>query len=357
MTQSQRSKQMANELDKFANDEINEAEAQVELDEFKASGEDSSIADPISKGSNKRPADKTAGFTPPAPGNAKASNGTEVSSTDGLKVEKGKAPARKADKNVSDKPSAPKVSTPGQGSVKEDIDAIFGEDELSEELREKAETVFEAAVNARVSEYSNELSEAFDSQLAEAKEQMQEEMAEKVDNYLNYVAEEWMKENQVAIESSLKVEIAESFMEGLKGLMESHNIVLPEDASSDVMQNMTDKVEELEAKLEEETVAKIELGKAVQVAEQKLIFAESTKDMAETKIEKLRALSEGLDYESSEDYSNKLNTLKESYFGAKTAVASSVEDEDPIELDEETQPKLEGGMANYAAAISRTVRK
>jgi len=199
---------MANELDKFANDEINEAEAQVELDEFKADGENSMVADPITKGSNKRPADKTASFTAPAPGNAKAENGTKVSGTNGLTVEKGKAPSRKADKNVSDKPVAPKVSTPGQGSVKEDIDAIFGDEDLSEDLREKAETVFEAAVNARVSEYSNELSEAFDSQLAEAKEAMQEEMSEKVDNYLNYVAEEWMKENQVAIESSLKVEIA-----------------------------------------------------------------------------------------------------------------------------------------------------
>lgn len=348
---------MANELDKFANDEINEAEAQVELDEFKADGENSMVADPITKGSNKRPADKTASFTAPAPGNAKAENGTKVSSTNGLTVEKGKAPARKADKNVSDKPSAPKVSTPGQGSVKEDIDAIFGDEDLSEELREKAETVFEAAVNARVSEYSNELSEAFDAQLAEAKEQMQEEMSEKVDNYLNYVAEEWMKENQVAIESSLKVEIAESFMDGLKGLMEAHNIVLPEDADSDVLSNMTDKVEELEAKLEEETVAKIEISNQLQEAEQSLIFVESTKDLAETKIEKLRALSEGLDYDNAEDYSTKLNMLKESYFGNKTAVASSVEDEDPIDLDEETQPVMKGGMANYAAAISRTVRK
>ena len=347
---------MANELDKFANDEINEAEAQVELDEFKASGEDSSIADPVSTKDNKRPADKKVSFTPPAPGNAKASNGTEVSSTDGLKVEKGKAPARKADKNASDKPQAPKVATPGQGGVKEDIDAIFGED-LAEDLREKAETVFEAAVNARVSEYSNELSEAFDLQLAEAKEQMQEEMADKVDGYLNYVAEEWMKENAVAIESSLKVEVAESFMEGLKGLMEAHNIKLPEEVDTDLLADLNSQVEELEAKLEEETVAKIASANEALVAEQKLIFAESTKDLAETKIEKLRALSEGLDYDNAEDYSAKLNMLKESYFGNKTAVASSVEDEDPIDLDEETQPVMKGGMANYAAAISRTVRK
>lgn len=347
---------MANELDKFANDEINEAEAQVELDEFKASGEDSSIADPVSTKDNKRPADKKVSFTPPAPGNAKASNGTEVSSTDGLKVEKGKAPARKADKNASDKPQAPKVATPGQGGVKEDIDAIFGED-LAEDLREKAETVFEAAVNARVSEYSNELSEAFDLQLAEAKEQMQEEMADKVDGYLNYVAEEWMKENAVAIESSLKVEVAESFMEGLKGLMEAHNIKLPEEVDTDLLADLNSQVEELEAKLEEETVAKIASANEALVAEQKLIFAESTKDLAETKIEKLRALSEGLDYENVEDFSNKLNTLKESYLETKKATSSDLSDESPVDIAEENEAKPLGEMAKYADAIARTVRK
>jgi hypothetical protein len=145
-------------------------------------------------------------------------------------------------------------------------------------------------------------------------------------------------------------------MHGLKGIKEAHNIQLPEDADSDVITNMTAQVEELEAKLEEETVAKIEISNELQVAEQSLIFAESTKDLAETKIEKLRALSEGLDYDNAEDYSTKLNMLKESYFGTKPAVVSSMDD-DPIDLDEETQPKLNGGMANYAAAISRTARK
>jgi hypothetical protein len=341
---------MANELN------INEAEAQVELDEFKADGENSSIADPISTKDNKRPADKNAKFVPPAPGNAKASNGTEVSSTDGLKTTSGKAPARRGDKADKDAPVAPKVATPGQGGVKEDIDAIFGED-LAEDLREKAVTVFEAAVNARVSEYSDDLAEAFEAQIAEAKEEMQEEMATKVDGYLNYVAEEWMKENAVAIESSLKVEVAESFMEGLKGLMEAHNIQLPEEADSDVLADLTTQVEELESKLEEETVAKIAAVEATDIAEQRFIFAEATKNLAETKIEKLRALSEGLDYGSAEEYSSKLDMLKESYFGAQTVTPTSELDSDPIDLDEETQPKATGGMANYAAAISRTARK
>jgi hypothetical protein len=168
-----------------------------------------------------------------------------------------------------------------------------------------------------------------------------------------------MEDNKVAVESSLKVEIAESFMSGLKGLMEAHNVVLPEEASSDVFTELQQRVEELEGKLEEETSAKISIATELFSASKQNIFAESTNDLADTQIEKLRALSEGLDYDSVEDYSKKLNTLKESYFDkgtAKTLAEDIVEDQDTVELDEEVKPQGPG-MANYAAAISRTVRK
>ena len=237
-----------------------------------------------------------------------------------------------------------------------DIDAIFGE-ELDEELREKAETVFEAAVNARVSEINETYSKAFDEQLAEAKADLAEDMTTKVDDYINYLSEQWMEENQVAIESSLKVEVAESFMNGLRGLMEAHNVVIPEDADSDVLTDMQSRIEELESKLEEETSSKIALGNDLIEAQVQNIFAEATDGLAETQIEKLRALSEGLDYDNVEDFEKKLNTLKESYFDNKAAISSDVEDSDPVELDEETQPKLTGSIANYSDAISRTVRK
>lgn len=351
---------MANELEQFVNDEIENTEAvaeeRVELDEFKASGENSEVAEPVAKGSNKRPADKTAGFVPPAPGGASEKSGSESKGEDLITAKGSKAPARKADKAVSDSPKAPSVSTPGQGgSVKEDIDAIFGEEELSEELREKAETVFSAAVNARVAAIEEQYSEAFNVQLAEAKEQLTEELTGKVDDYMNYIAEEWMKENAVAVESSLKVEVAESFMTGLKGLMEAHNIAIPEETQPDVVEELKSKVEELEAKLEEETVSKVNISKELSEAQCKVIFSEVTEDLAETQIEKIRALSEGLDYDNTEDYSKKLNMLKESYFGSKPTPAS-VEDEEPVELDEEVKLP-QGEMAHYAAAISRTVRK
>ena len=364
---------MADELNKFDNDIEAVAEEQVELDEFKASGENSSVGDPVVKGSNKRPADKTASFTAPNPGGSSEKSGSEHKGEDLISSKSGKmAPKRKADKAGGEGkiagPSGDAESvTPGQtgskgmapghgGGVKEDIDAIFGED-LDEELREKAETVFEAAVNARVSEINESYSIAFDEQLAEAKADLAEDMSTKVDDYINYLSEQWMEENQVAIESSLKVEVAESFMNGLRGLMEAHNVVIPEDADSDVLTDMQNRIEELEGKLEEETSSKISLGNDLIEAQVQNIFAEATDGLAETQIEKLRALSEGLDYDNVEDFEKKLNTLKESYFDNKAATSSDVEDQDPVELDEETSPVLPKSIANYADAISRTVRK
>ena len=348
---------MADELNKFDNDIEAVAEEQVELDEFKASGENSEIADPVVKGSNKRPADKTVGFTAPNPGGADVKSGSESKGEDLISAKGSKAPARKADKSVSaNMKDAPKVATPGQGSgVKEDIDAIFGED-LSEDLREKAETVFEAAVNARVAEINTQYSEAFDEQINEAKEAIKEDMTGKLDEYINYLSEQWLEENKVAIESSLKVEVAESFMSGLKGLIEAHNVILPEDNETDVLASLESRVEELEGKLEEETSEKISLANELIESQVQNIFAEAVDGLADTQIEKLRALSEGLDYENVEDFSNKLNVLKESYLEDKQAKSSDLSDEDPVELDEEVK-SLPGGMAQYADAISRTVRK
>lgn len=343
-----------NELRKFANEDIEAvAEDQTQLDEFKASGEDSSIADPIATKSNKRPADKEGKEQPGPQGGKTVTPGTEPSG-DMLSVSKGKAPARKADKAGSDKPSSPKVATPGQGSVKEDIDAIFAGEELSEEFREKAETIFEAAVNARVSSIEEQLKDDYGSALAESVEEIKEDLSGKVDNYLNYVAEEWMKENEVAVESSLKVEIAENFMSGIAKLMEAHSIKLPEAEDNDILADLQSKVQDLEAKLEEETVSKIEVANKLQEAEQRIIFAELTDDLAETQIEKIRALSEGLDYDNAEDYSKKITMLKESYFGNKTA-SVNLEDDEPVDLDEEV--KLPGNMQAYASAISRTIKK
>jgi len=194
-------------------------------------------------------------------------------------------------------------------------------------------------------------------QIDEAKEAIKEDMTGKLDEYINYLSEQWLEENKVAIESSLKVEVAESFMSGLKGLIEAHNVILPEDEQTDVLSALETRVEELEGKLEEETSEKVQLSNALSESLTQNIFAEATKGLAETQIEKLRALSEGLDYENVEDFSNKLNTLKESYLETKQAKTSDVSDESPVEIAEETEAKPLGEMAKYADAIARTVRK
>ena len=139
--------------------------------------------------------------------------------------------------------------------------------------------------------------------------------------------------------------------------MEAHSVVIPEEADSDILTDLQNRIEELEGSLEEETSSKISLSSELIEAQVQNIFAEATDGLAETQIEKLRALSEGLDYDNVEDFEKKLNTLKESYFNTKAAISSNVEDSDPVELDEETQPKLSGSIANYSDAISRTVRK
>ena len=145
-------------------------------------------------------------------------------------------------------------------------------------------------------------------------------------------------------------------MSGLKGLIEAHNVILPEDNETDVLASLESRVEELEGKLEEETSEKIGLANELIESQVQNIFAEAVDGLADTQIEKLRALSEGLDYENVEDFSNKLNVLKESYLEDKQAKSSDLSDEDPVELDEEVK-SLPGGMAQYADAISRTVRK
>lgn len=340
--------------EKYLNDSVT-ADHEQELVEFKASGESSEVADPVATKSNKRPADKAASFAPPAQG-APAKSGSEGKKEDMISAKGSKSPARKADKSGADAPSSPSVATPGQGaSFKEDIDAIFDGEELSEELREKAETIFEAALNAKVTELDEQYAEAFQVQLAEATEALTEELSGKVDEYVNYIAEQWYDENKVAVESSLKVEVAESFMNGIRGLMEAHNITIPAEADSDILATLQAKVEELESQVEEETAEKIGISNQLAEAQQKVIFSEVTQGLADSQIEKIRALSEGLDYVSAEQYSKKLSTLRESYFSIK-AKTSSIEDADPVELDEQVKHTV-GPMANYAAAISRTARK
>ena len=198
-------------------------------------------------------------------------------------------------------------------SVKEDVEALITGEGLSEEFKDKAATIFEAAVKSKVKAEIVKLEEEYAEKLESDVAQAVSETSDKVDSYLAYVVEEWMKHNEVAIEHKLKTEITENFITGLKGLFEEHHITVPEE-QFDILDAAAQQADEMEAKLNEQTEKNIELTRKVADLEQQEILVDVASDLADTEVEKFVGLAEGVGYESSEDYRGKLNTIKESYF-------------------------------------------
>jgi hypothetical protein len=220
--------------------------------------------------------------------------------------------------------------------MKEDMDALLGGESLSEEFVTKATTIFEAAVISRaemvIEEAENELLEQFE----EAVEAIKEDLAAKVDDYLNYMVEEWVKENELAIETGLRAEIVEDFITGLKGLFEAHYIDIPQE-KVDVVEQLTAKVEELEEAYNEQINKAVELKK--ELNEHKKIEAIYTacEGLTQTQVEKMKSLAEGVDFTTEEEFADKLETLKESYFKADVKVADSSALDDEVQLEEEVK--------------------
>lgn len=256
---------------------------------------------------------------------------------------------------IKAKPSA------ASGSMKEHIDAIFNNEDLSEDFRTKASTIFEAAVQAQLQEEKAKLEEEFATSLAAAKEELQADLVEKLDQYTTYAAEQWMEENRVAIESSLKSEITEDFIHGLKGLFAEHYIEIPED-KVDVLSQMAEKVQELEEKLNSAINENMELKGQVDESVREKILADVSEGLAATQIEKLAALAEGVDFDSAENFKKKLELVKENYFpSTSTSKQLNEEAEDEaLALNEETtaSPKTGDKAVNaYVSALSRTLKK
>ena len=257
--------------------------------------------------------------------------------------------------SIKAKPSA------ASGSMKEHIDAIFNNEDLSEDFRTKASTIFEAAVSAQLQEEKAKLEEEFAASLAQAKEELQADLVEKLDQYTTYAAEQWMEENRVAIESSLKSEITEDFINGLKGLFTEHYIEIPED-KVDVLSQMAEKVQELEEKLNTAINENMELKGQVDESVREKILADVSEGLAATQIEKLAALAEGVDFDSAENFKKKLELVKENYFPSTTTskqLNEEAEDE-ALALNEETKasPKTGDIAVNaYVSALSRTLKK
>ena len=250
--------------------------------------------------------------------------------------------------SVKAKPSkaSGKVETP---SMKEHVDALFNGEELSEDFKDKAVTIFEAAINQRVAETEAELTERYESVISEHTEQLTKELTEKLDDYLSYVVEQWMQENELAVETGIRADIAENFLSGLKGLFESNYIEVPEE-KYDLVETLATEVVSLESQLQEELNYNIELKKQVESKTAEEIFTEVTEDLVDTDRERLQQLSEGIEFEDEETFRGKLNILKENY------VSDTVVNETGEEIVSEEVQTSDSPMDVYAATLGRLTK-
>ena len=235
-------------------------------------------------------------------------------------------------------------------NVKEDVEALIEGEELSEEFKEKAATIFEAAVKSKIRSEIERIEEQSQSEKETEMETFKEEMAEKVDTYLNYVVEEWTKENELAIERGLKGEIAEDFISGLKQLFEDHYIDVP-DEKYDVLEAQSEKISELEEKLNEAMQKSVDLTSSNDKLVREQVISEVSEDLADTEVEKFKSLTQDVEFGSEESFREKLDTLKESYFPkAQTSSDKTIDDEDgSTAQDVDTTD----AMKSYLSAISR----
>jgi len=200
--------------------------------------------------------------------------------------------------------------------MEEDVNALLSGEELSEDFKSKAKTIFEAAINAKVAEVKESLEKEYEEKLSEEIETAKESLAERVDSYLEYVADEWFEENTLAVENGLKTEMTESFLEGMKSLFEEHYVQIPED-KYDVLESMVEKLDDMETKLNEQIEKNIGLNKRLAESVADGILESVSDGLASTQKEKLASLAESVEFESEESYRDKLETLKESYFTSK----------------------------------------
>ena len=208
--------------------------------------------------------------------------------------------------------------------VEQDIQALLEGEELSEEFQNKARTIFEAAIRTKLSEIKEQVKVSYEEKLVEEVASIKEELKDRVDSYLEYVADEWVQENKIAIEHGLKSEMTESFLNGMRGLFEEHYVTIPEE-KYDVIESMVDKLDEMEGKLNEQIEKNIALNKRLAESVSDVVFAEVTEGLAQTQKDKLASLVDNVEFESETAYREKLETLKESYFPTKVAQRNQTE--------------------------------
>ena len=242
--------------------------------------------------------------------------------------------------------------------IEEDVNALLAGEELSEEFQEKARTIFEAAIKSKVAEIKEDLQASYEVALVEEIEAIKEGLTDRVDAYLEYVADEWIAENALAVEHGLKTEMTESFLQGMKGLFEDHYVSIPEDRY-DVIESMVDKLDEMEEKLNEQIQRNVALNRRLAESVADVIFADVAEGLALSQKDKLASLAENVEFESEAEYREKLATLRESYFPSR---GTSAQRNDSENLSESTdvqlqQPEVSGIMEAYLQTLSRVSKK
>ena len=227
--------------------------------------------------------------------------------------------------------------------VEQDIQALLEGEELSEEFQTKARTIFEAAIRTKLSEIKEQVKVSYEEKLVEEVASIKEELKDRVDSYLEYVADEWVQENKIAIEHGLKSEMTESFLNGMRGLFEEHYVTIPEE-KYDVIESMVDKLDEMEDKLNEQIEKNVALNKRLSESTADVIFADVTEGLAQTQRDKLASLIENVEFESEESYREKISTLRKSYFPDNAGVQR-----------DNSENLTEGNQAEVPASVSSTM--
>ena len=244
----------------------------------------------------------------------------------------------------------------GDVDVAEDVKAMFNGEDLSEEFTDKATTIFEAAVVSKVNELLETVTVDLEAEMEAAKDEIAEQYAEKLDNYLGYVAEEWMKENELAVEQGIRSEIAENFMAGLRNLFTENYIDIPEE-KVDFVDELAAKVEELQTAIDEEIEKNIDLRNELNETVATKVLMTVVEGLTESQAIKLASLAEGVEFETEESYAEKLETIKENYFTSEETLTEETNfDDEPLEIEEDATV-VDPGMAAYMSAISKSIKK
>jgi hypothetical protein len=242
--------------------------------------------------------------------------------------------------------------------MEQDVDALLSGENLSEEFKEKATTIFEAAVIARTQAVMEDIEQALFEEFEVAVEEIKEDLATKLDDYINYMAEEWIKDNELAIEKGLRAEIVESFINGMKDLFEAHYIDIPEEKVN-VVEELTTKVQELEASLNEQIQSAVDMKKELNESKKTEAIHAVCEGLTQTQVEKMKSLAEGVEFTTDEEFADKLVTLRESYFNEpiNTSGSSALNEEVIIEDDKKPTGYVDAEIAQYAQTISKTLVK